>query len=79
MNNMTACQYKRGSEMVGHLLPTGFLKEGKIRQESHIQSLKKKKNPLYLTAVINLSHNTDCLFKYPRTKTFYRCSNCLEI
>lgn len=41
MNNMTACQYKRESEMVGHLLPTGFLMKSKIRQESNIHSLKK--------------------------------------
>lgn len=41
MNNMTACQYKRGSEMVAHLLPTGFLMEGKIRQESNIKITKK--------------------------------------
>lgn len=69
MNNMTACQYKRESEMVGHLLPTGFLIKIKIRQESNIHSLKKK--PLYLIAVINLFHNTDYLFKYQRKKTFY--------
>lgn len=56
MNNTTACQCKRGSEMVGHLLPTGFLMEGKNRQESNIQS--PKKIPLYLTAVLNLFHNT---------------------
>lgn len=53
MNNKTACQYRKESEMVGHLLPTGFLTKTKIRQESNTQSLKKI--PLYLIAVINFS------------------------
>lgn len=79
MNSMTACRYKRGSEMAGHLLPTGFLMKGKIGQESNIHSLKKINKNLYLIAVTNLLHNTDYLLKYQRTMTFSGYSTCLEI
>lgn len=75
MNKMTACQYKRESEMDGDLLPIGLLMKSKIRQKSN--NIQQLDNCIEIE-VINLFYNTNYLLKYQRVKTFHGYSTSTE-